>query len=493
MNNDILFSNPHHVTKLSIILGMCLIAAFVGFFATTELLRTVAIIPAILYFICLVKKPLWAYFLFLLITFDLFGLITEHFLQLPGAFKLRDVLNFSLLAYVFISIATNRKTSVFVRSALNPFIMLFMCFILFVVLYTAFEFDVSIISCLRIPRKYLLYLSFFVVLYLVRNEKDFKKFFIILSVIGVVSCIIMIAQFLLASKIIFIPHAQIKYQQLGGFYLPRVYLPSIDMSFLFSIYFWLYISNNKKKYLMLAILFGISGFLCFSRAYWFKMFIGATIPFFFTYSYEKNRFFKKVMEFISILFILAICSQLLGLDIMSFFVKLFERIQSAYLDLINRSGTFGYRLEASADRLKYFLDSPLFGVGFLHYSSATESLKAAFMRGYYVETVDSGLLSLLTTMGLSGVVVILILSVAFFIRNKKAIKTTNTMFYRGISLGCIGYFVGGTLSFLTLPFFISTQEIPVIAIAFAFIEKILQLNNYQDETSSGNLELSEKI
>jgi len=292
----------------------------------------------------------------------------------------------------------------------------------------------------------------------------------------------MIAQFMLGTKVIIMPHTMVRYQQLGGFYVPRLYFKGAIslLMMMFSTCFWVYqtatSSKMRKRYFLLTMLFGIAVFLGFSRARWAALAFSVIVPFFFVMRAER----KKVLWFIIVgIFGITIASlliQLLGINIFSFYLKLYERIYSMFFDLINQTGTFGYRMEDSAMRIKYFLDRPLLGVGFLHYLSASESIKAVIVKDLFIETVDSGIMTLLITMGLCGLGMFLLIIFVFVKRCLKTIRMTTHPLLRGIAIGCFGYFAGGVLSFITLGFFTYVYELPYVALTFAFVEKINQLN-----------------
>jgi len=161
------------------------------------------------------------------------------------------------------------------------------------------------------------------------------------------------------------------------------------------------------------------------------------------------------------------------LDVQGKLFKIFLHAKSTYFDAVNVSGTFSLRLNDVNERLKYFYERPLFGVGFLHYAAAGKSnIAASITQGFYLEYVDSGICTILTTMGIAGAVVFSIISIAFVKRCFHVLKTVTTPMYRGIVLGCLGYFVGGLSTIVTFSFLTYVGEIPFIAIAFMLVEKI---------------------
>ncbi|MCP5462725.1 MAG: O-antigen ligase family protein [bacterium] len=349
-----------------------------------------------------------------------------------------------------------------------------------------FEFEVSLESSIRLARKYLFYLSFFAILYYIQDIADIKKFLFIFIALAVCCSSLFYTQFFVGSRFKIMRYLLMDYQQLGGFYILRIYLagstPLLCLSF--AICFWLtqcYTTQKKVRvFLILSFFLGIALFLCFSRARWVMQFLIIAVPFFFATKYEKAKTLKLTLITACIGFIILIVAQAVGVDFLTHLTKLIQRIESTYYEIIHQTGTFGYRLEDSFQRINMFLKRPLLGVGFLHHLAALESPKAAFVKDYLVETIDSGLITLLVTMGLGGVAVFSIVLIGFFTRSIKIIRVNNSPLLRGICLGCLGYIAGATLTFITLPCFTSLNEIPYITLAFALVEKVSQFNTPEE-------------
>lgn len=472
--------------KYGFTIGMLCLAMGIGFLSVKKSMLPILMVIGVLYTIVLFTKPIWTFMGCIIILSNCFGFISDDSFSLSGAFKLRDLCLFSLFPIIFFNLVVDRKSVKQLQSPLNKYLIILLCFIVFIICYTILLYNISFFSTIRLARKYFFYSLFFIFMYYIQNTDDLKQWLKYFFIIAIIGGILFLTQFFLGPNIRILPTLLIDYQNLAGLYITRIYFKG-GMALLrlcFALSFWLTITCDVKKmkylYFIATLLFGIVSFLAFSRAGWFMQINIVLIPFFFANSKQKMAVIRLVLiaSALSFCFILLV-QNLSDFNILSLFSKIIQQIQSAYYDLIHQTGTFGFRLEESAYRIELFLKKPFLGVGFLHHLAAGESYKAAFVRDYLVETIDSGLITLLTTMGLGGVIVFGILSIGYIKRCINVIKNVKMPFFTGLSLGCLGYFSGGVMGFITLPFFTGVYDIPFIAIGFAIVEKVSQLHSQQ--------------
>ncbi|MCD6459061.1 O-antigen ligase family protein [bacterium] len=481
-------------------LAMMLLALFIGWLSTQNPKLPVAIACLMLYGLCLILKPSWAFFILLLVDIRFFCWMPQEFLHIPGAFKLRDLCLLSLFIPFLLSVAIDKDSvAERIKSPVNKFFIGLMIFLLIIIFYTVIEFDVRFISSTHIPRKYLFYLAFFILMFLIKDKNDLKFFIKVFFVLASIQALLMIGQFIIGTKFAimpFLPHP-LKIQNLSGLPVPRVYLEGGNslMHLFFAISFWLYHTHDKKDarkrtYLILLLLLGLGMFLEFYRTKWFRQFIVVFIPFLFAKPKEKKSVLWQVTTYSFIFIILLFFIQAFIFDLIPIFKKIFLHLYNAYQGLINKTGTYAARVHEFNEKIAYFWQKPLFGLGFLHYISASESSKAAIVTNIFIENVDSEITTLLVTMGICGTVVFYSLSICYIIRCIKIILRTVNPFYRGILLGCLGYFVSGVVTFFSFSFLTLTEEILFIATSIALVEKINQFNKLETQQSDPKEELS---
>ena len=480
--------------------AMCLFAIFIGWLSTESLILPLGIGCLILYGVCLILKPTWVLFFLVIVNINFFGWIPEDLMRVPGAFKVRDLVLLSLFIPFLLAVAIDKDTvAKKIKSPVNKVLLALMFFLFTIIVYTVIEFEVSFISSTRIPRKYLFYLAFFIVMFLIDNDDDLKIFIKVLFLLASFQALLMILQFGLGGRVAVMPYLALpmKLQTLSGLTVPRVYLAGGGalMHLLFGISFWLYHTHgkndsNKIIYLFLLLFIGLGIFFEFYRTKWFRMFITVCFPFLFARPKEKSSVLRQIMfySFIGITFFILV--QAFIFDLAPLFGKIFHHILSAYIDFVNKSGTYAARVQSFQVKLYHFWNRPFFGLGFLHHISAAESSKASIITGLGIETTDSEITTILSTMGVCGAFVFYALSMCYIIRCIKIILRTKNIFYRGIVLGCLGYFVSGILTFFSYSFLTRTEEILFVTFSIAFVEKINQFNKLESNLPNSKKELS---
>ena len=207
--------------------AMILFSIFIGWLSTKSHIMPLAIGCLILYGLCLILKPVWAFFFFVIVSINFYGWIPAELLRVPGAFKLSDLCLISLFIPFLLAVAIDKDSvAKTIKSPINKVIIALMLFLFVVISYTVLEFDVSFISSTRIPRKYLSYLSFFIIMFLINNKNDLKNFLKVLFVLASIQALFMVCQMAVLGKFPVMPFLSLpmKFQNLSGLTVPRVYL-----------------------------------------------------------------------------------------------------------------------------------------------------------------------------------------------------------------------------------------------------------------------------
>lgn len=469
----------HNSKSKLFVLFMMLFALFLGYVSCKKPIVSIAMVIGTLYLICLSKRPMWAYFFMILVSINFFGFTNASFLGLPGAFKLRDVC-LLVLFFPFIGNTVLDKDSVQrTGTVFNKYLIIMFVFVVFIVFYTTYVFDVPLVSCLRLARKYLFYLSFFFLIYFIKDEADLKNFMKVMFIIAVIQALLMTLQFVAGPNVKILAGVKMSSNVLQGLVVTRVRIHAASglMTLFFAVSFWIYQCKKRNRiYLIIAMILGLGVFLEFYRTKWVKEFLIVFVPFLFTLKRDRKKFITMIIAFSFLAFLSLIMLHFLGWDIEEKLYKIFLHAKSTFFDAVNQSGTFSDRIQFSLERLRYFYERPLFGIGFLHYTSASSSnMAASITQGLFIEYIDSGICTILTTMGIAGAIVFLTISIAFLKRCTQVLKMVTTPIHRGIILGCLGYFIGGLSTIITFSFFTYVNEIPFIAIAFMLVEKIASL------------------
>lgn len=460
--------------------AMLLFALMIGFVSAGKPMYPLALVGALLYGICLFTKPKWAYFLMILVIVNFFGFAPPGFMQVRGVFKLYDVCLLAQFIPLLIHIASDRSTLERVKSPSNKILILLMLFLGFVICYTVYEFQVSFMTTTRIPRKYLLYLSFFLFMYLFKDEDDLRYCLKVIFTLAAIQSALIVGQVILGPRLTIIPYLTfpIEFQYLSGLVVPRIYLPggSPLMFFSFSIAFWMYVTGEKRgKFMFLVLLLGLGVFCEFYRTKWARELVVMAVPFIFATTIERRKLFLIMLLLTISAFVIIILMHFFGFEVVEKLERIADHAMSAYRDFINKSGTFAARLQTFDKKMIMFDQRPWLNLGFLHPLAATESSKAAFMHGILVESSDSEIITLATTMGIIGTTVFFGFGIYMVARCITVLRRVQNLFFRAILLGIFGHHIAGLVTFNTYSFLTNTEHIVFIALSLGLIEKINQI------------------
>lgn len=392
---------------------------FLGFFiiysAATENLFLLLLPLIMISSYKLVSKPKWLAYLFILSNVQFLGFINpENFVRLPGVFKFNDLLFLTLTALYLLDSLKNgfyypvhNKAAKWVALVILTFVS--MVIIQFVI--TAFRFDLPLVSTLKVGRGYLYLLVYF---YFVRFYSDNKSMQQLLYFIVIV-CIVQFGMMLFQmAGINLTVNTKIIGLTTDAGNVTRVYLPAYFlalMCFFCSVTLLLSNSLPLRRYFLLIVMSisFLSILLSYTRTYWLALLLGMLIVFLFSNSEVKKKLFKySVITFVFVI-------PLLLFKVGAFFI---ERFSSIFTEVRSSDeGNFIYRFSENPKRLEAFFDNPIFGPGFVHQNYAaslfnfvideTGLSEAQIERALLLQTNDSGLITLLVSFGLCGVLWVL--------------------------------------------------------------------------------------
>src|SRR3989338_4962213 len=236
-----------------------------------------ALLAFCLYLLLLFKYPEIALFITILVTTNIFSLMSEDFLRLPGAFRIKDI--FFISAFIPLMISFYRGKLKFDMTILAKAVLVITFFVLVEILFTIFIKNQSVNYTIRMSRRYLYYLLYFPLIYLIDDEKRFKRFMFLLVGSSLIFSILMIVQYLAGSSIIIFKHASsVGIQRIAGEWVTRSYALGGGLAIIvFFIYIFRFFFGDGKKIIniSLALLMFLGGvYLGFSRANLFGVIAG---------------------------------------------------------------------------------------------------------------------------------------------------------------------------------------------------------------------------
>jgi len=444
----------------------------------------VCFLAAILYLFLLIYEEGIALFLALLVLLDCFSMVSDNFLRIPGIFRLKDLIFISTFIPLLIGIYKKDKRIKYIFG--NPIaktILTFLILVFLQILITKIRFPgESLSSVIRIGRRYFYYAIFFPALYILLNNKHFKKFKKLTIYATVFICALYIIQYIIGPACRIFSQGRIEYQVLQGVKVTRMYISGMVLSTLvLQICFMRFLLCKNTafniKNIFTLIMTSVQTLLTFGRAHIFGVISGTLFTLLSIKGQPRMKWLAKTSLF-------AILASLIYLAIFSVvfpnsanpLLAISRRVTSIFTTVANKDDTIGVRIKDNRNRIQLVKKNPVFGIGFVH----DESKRFAFDRGYYskgLRTSDSGVLTFLLDFGLLGLLYFLIMSSVVFKRGMQVYRKVNDSHLKALVLGAVSFYFGRLFSFITLVHFVRYDGIVVLSLSLVIIE----LANFKKE------------
>jgi len=446
-------------------------------------LGAVAVLSVIFIYL-LFKRPEIALVIAILISHNLFGMITEDTFRLPGLFKARDLLLLSLFIPFINEGWRKEDLRYLINSPISKCILAILLLSMLIVIKTTMQYEIDLGLAIRDGRRYFYYIMFFAILYNMRTTRQLKTFVNVLIGLSVIYSLLIIAQFVVGpNHIIFLGASDDESTRwkvvpliLAGITVARSYISGFDLTiFCFGIVLYRSTTStmNSKSVWNIAILgvIGLQIILSFARAYW----IGISFAVVFSILLLDRRMAKIILVTIgaiSIISVLLLTVRFVHPQLSNPLYLLSERWKGTTKELFGggEGGSFAWRLEDNAERIKLAEKNFLMGVGFVHDETKIFTLG---LEGRGLRTADSGILTLFLDMGIIGATIITIMIILLLYRCCIAFKHTSEMWEKGILYGCFIYVLTSLMASFTWPVFVSYETIVPLVIVMSTQEIIL--------------------
>jgi hypothetical protein len=301
------------------------------------------------------------------------------------------------------------------------------------------------------------------------NEQRVKRFFKFVVVSSVVYSLLMLLQYFMGPEhVLFRFASQVAMQKIGGQYVTRTYSGGSTLVLIvFFIYFFKLVIQKKFDFTNVSIVlltFLGSIYLKFGRANICGVIVGFLTTFFFLFDMKRKKEFLVVsaVSIVACFFLFETVRFIANGAIPNPISHSISMFCSGANDLLNRAGTFEFRLKDSADRIELIKSHLITGIGFIHPESGV--LKIRTIMGGIV-TVDSGIITLLLDFGLIGVFWLLILTGTVFQKARQLYFSNIEDSYKVIVAAIFSYYFSRFFSFLTLSEFVFQSGIVTIVVA----------------------------
>jgi len=456
------------------VLAILLLSFFIGLLFLANSYSLFALVGFFLYLWLLFKYPEIALFITILVVNDFFSLVSADFLRIPGVFRIKDI--FLVMAFIPLAHKVYHKKIKFQLNNLSKSILLIMFFVVLEALITIIIRNQSFNYTIRMARRYLYFLLYFPMIYLIDDERKFKRFLSLLIISSAAFSLLMIIQYVIGpTKVIFKYASHVVMQQIVGEYVTRSYVLGSSLAimifflYLFRLFFKV---GNKAINLTMVFLTFLGGvYLGFSRANLFGVIAGLGFATFILLDFRwKIRIIATSFIFIFVLFFLLEGVKFYSENTISNPLYItYKSLVSGASDLANRTGTFGYRLKDSAARIALIKANPFLGVGFIHPLSGILKIRTLTPG---ITTNDSGIVTLLLDFGVTGIIWLGFLSIVFFKEAKRLCNILRENSTKVLVIAAFAFYFSRLFSFLTLADFVSYHGIVSICIALFIVTQV---------------------
>jgi len=359
------------------------------------------------------------YVLILFVTniFGLFNVLEDY--RLPGVGKPSDFVLIALNLLVILKVF-NQNYKIDLQKGIKGLIksaLLILAYVFFLVLYTVYYRNVESLNyALRTASDYLYYSSFLFPVFLIDDHKNFYSFINFLRLGGWVTGLAAIISNILGYNIA----GGVVSSEEGTFI--RVYMPGFFNYFV--VLLWISSLLSKRKFS-----FKISYIEMVVNALGIFLFLGRTriivfllmIIFIFIFLTKRTRKRWRIVFAVSALSI----GIILFLQIFNFPINTFvERFLMGYEQLKDPNQALTGRWLAISLGYYVFISTPLFGTGFIHPTSSYYRAHLISFTGQAItNSADFGLVSILYTTGVIGIIIILNFIVRYLMFVYKYLKS----------------------------------------------------------------------
>ncbi|MFA5032823.1 MAG: hypothetical protein WC614_07375 [bacterium] len=477
---------------------MGIIAYFMGSAIANEDFWPVQIIVVYIYVIFLFKKPEYVFLISVILITNMFCLINPDYFSIKGIFKLRDL----LLIIPFLPLMTkeliNRKNIPFIFGSITAKAIFGICFIIsFFIMTTVVRYSYPIALSFKIARDYFYFLFFFSVLYSVKSREQLNFVIKTMVVLSVIFAILYSVQALSGGKINPFPFYRGTSGVNWGVPLARGY---VSFGFEGVVLFALigvvgFIDPNQVKlkfWLMVIVVFlGMAYFLSLGRSGWYCAILAIILNWVLLPVERKHMFARWMIKTSAMfLFLLFLIGSIRYKSPAVLITGGIDRFRSGFTEMQTRSGTFGARAKVFEGFLdKGVKENLLFGMGFLYPDEGlTNTLPYRT-----VIYVDSGLVTLLNTMGIVGCLFYIGLNILFIWRAFYIFHRLHTPVYKGFLISFLAGLIVGWVTIFTYPGLTNYSDIVLTALYLGLNEVMYKVDFIDTKNHNGTLNNNFKL
>ena len=472
---DLASPKVHEILVIILLLGICW---FTGKLIGVGKYWIIGVVAGCIYLAVLFKKPEYMLLVSIILITNMFSLLNSDLFRIKGIFKLRDLILFIPFIPIIVKEFVQRENIKFIFGSISSYTILGFCFIILLfIVSTSLRHSSLFVMSFRIGRDYFYYLFFFTTVYSIQKKSQLDFILKAMIVLSLLFAVMYIIQAISGGAIHLFPTSSRARGQIWGVPLTRSYVSFGFTGIVCAVFIGL-LGVMKSRRTKIWILTGLSlllgaSFFTFGRSYWAKIGIIIFLVFLFL-SWNKRKGFIKWISGGLLIFVSFIA--LIGMLRYGSPTLLFrggtKRIFSGITDIAHSSGTYGYRRKALTLYKEIIKQNLWFGLGFL-YRDAKVAKTIPFKTTIFGH---NSFVTILNTMGITGLFIHIILYLVFIIRGLFIFSRVKTPIYKGFILGFIAWYIGDWVVITTKGVMILYYYISVKAMCVGITESIYRID-----------------
>ncbi len=466
----------HEILIVIFMLGICW---FIGKMIGIEKYWIIAIIGGSIYLALLFKKPEYILLLSIILITNMFSLVDSDFLRVKGMFKLRDLLLLIPFIPLIVKESMRRENIKFIFGNVSSYAILGFCgIILLFIVSTCLRYSSPFVLSFRIGRDYFFYSFFFATVYCIQRKKQLDFVLKAMIALSILFSVMYIVQAISGGALCLFPTYPLSSGRIWGVPLVRSYVSFGFAGVICSAFIGL-VGIIESKRTRIWIIIGLSlllgaTFFTFGRSYWIKIIVIVFLVFLFLSRKKKKNFIKWTLAGLLIFGSLMVLIGSLRYGSHKLLVKGgIERLSSVFSEVAYCSGTYGYRRNALSLFYEHVIKKNLwFGMGFLY--PETEVTKTVPFQN--IVFGHSSLVTILSTMGVVGLLLHILLYSLFIIRGFFIFSHVRNSVYKGFILGFIAWYISDWVIILARGVMILYPYLTIKAMCVGLTESMYKID-----------------
>lgn len=400
-----------------------------------------------------------------------------------GQIIMSDMIMIVFLGIIALRVMVESKLF-FISTPLDLPLLIFFAIAMFSTGLAIFRSSISFNQSLAEVRYVTLYLTFFIVTNLIRDEKRLRKLLKGLLLLAIFVALAMMAQYIVGDAMVIVNGGRVEtlgtaYSTSAGTF--RILAPGQSLVFIGFITFSILsiIEKGQRSQIgsiLKIIIVGMAVVLTYNRNFWVAIVFASFVGFLVISNQDRARFIKTIFFTVFLIAVISVpVETLLGGRTEGFISGTLTRVVTLFDKDTKNEGSLNYRYLENEYAIPTIIRSPLIGIGLGgFYRPLDERLDFNNVVAYLADYIHNGHLYVILKTGFIGYFCFVWLFVFSVKRSLQSWKRIPDLFFRGIMLSFALIMMSISISALVNPVYMQAFWAPLFGIMLGSNELILR-------------------